>query len=217
VHFINLNSQGCTPIWRKTMKPLKRAKSSRSLMGKRWLVETRGPSMDLVKRSSDLADRMKLLENVDQEAINEKIKCYRTIFFPPDDVSKPKALHTSLIKRRILAGLRAQQLDIERELHFAENIQHGEKEIVIIEVRTWSQDYDGLGIQPDKFPWKKKLRCEYPKHSVGLKRHERLKRHLRSRRRVHMRSNVSRIHSNLRRRCHIAFEPFKGFKYTSCF
>jgi len=68
--FIYWNSQGCTPIWRKTMKPFKRAKSSRSITGKRWLVATRRPSMDLVKRISDLADRMKLLDNSDQEALN---------------------------------------------------------------------------------------------------------------------------------------------------
>lgn len=35
VDFINWNRQGCTPIWRKTMRPLKRAKLSRSVMGKR--------------------------------------------------------------------------------------------------------------------------------------------------------------------------------------
>jgi len=212
--FIYWNSQGCTPIWRKTMKPFKRAKSSRCITGKRWLVVTRAPRMDLVKRISDLTDRLKLLENSDQEALNEKFKWYRTIFLPSVAVFKPRAGHTRLIKRRIIAGLRAQQLETERELHLAENPQQGEKESVKIEVRTWSQDYDGLRMQPDEFPWKKKLRCEYPKHFLGLKRHKRLKRHRTSRRRAYMRSNVSRIHNNLRRRCYIAFEPFKEPKLT---
>jgi len=105
-----------------------------------------------------------------------------------------------------LAELRGQQREIKRELDIKNDTQEVEKEVVKIEVRTWSQDYDGERVKPSEFMYKKKGRCEYSKNPGGNKLK---KKFFRSQRRANMRSNVARIRENLRRRCHLAFEPFK--------
>lgn len=199
----NWRLRGCTPLYPRNLKTFKRVKSSRSTVGKCWLVPFLGSDEALEKYDSDLTSCISYLQNNCQGPQKEKhLEKYWEWYQILQEVNDSRTWKR--YKRHLLSKLRGTQRWVQKAL---EEDNHGsENAVVKLEVRTWSPDYNGSRYISQQCLYKKRPRCEHRRNSSC---HKKDKIYFRSQLRVQMRSNLSRISKQLKRRSLFAFEPFK--------